>query len=442
MPDKIAASCGDIHKNPQSFLEDLLSEEEYGGFIAHLDICPACERYLRSFGDLSNQIWKLGQIEPPSGFGDSILFKLKHPEVKIKPERARASGRWAVAAGVVILALTGLFFVFKPPKSRASLPEIKAPSAGVESIPVTESFHPPEARPPIVSAAPPPEPRVSMPAAPPDGGSAYFENNRPAPEELSSASPKTRHWHVIYSQEIENRLSENQKRQKMLRLNEQARKLKALQAEINRTEGRSSSDKAKDEERVKEIRTEINEIENSDLEFKRGLEDQKKKEISGRQNLLDMINSDGAQTISQPSDLVLFSASGKQAEQVLEHILTATQESGAFQDFTGGAGASSPDENQPVSVYFDRRGSSPLHWHIRLSETAKKDRVFAAIGELGGSVQYDSNDLAVISVPKTEIQKLRLRLEAMQLDVTEFGSSGAAANVLSNAPVTISINWV
>ncbi|MFC1509972.1 zf-HC2 domain-containing protein, partial [Candidatus Omnitrophota bacterium] len=77
--DAIIITCDDIKKKLKPFQQDLLAENEYKAFAAHVDECPKCKQYIGSIDFLSNQLWKLGDVKVPSDLSSTILFKLTQP---------------------------------------------------------------------------------------------------------------------------------------------------------------------------------------------------------------------------------------------------------------------------------------------------------------------------------------------------------------------------
>ena len=117
--------CNQIRKQLKSFLGDLLLDEDHRLFLEHLDYCSNCKLYVRSIGDLSNQIWKLGKISVPVDFKSTVLFKLSHPETLMvegaaKPSRGFQKKYRAVFLiaifGLAVFALGVIFIKTQKPK--------------------------------------------------------------------------------------------------------------------------------------------------------------------------------------------------------------------------------------------------------------------------------------------------------------------------------------
>ena len=97
-------NCDDIKQRLQPFLEDLLVEKEYRAFCGHIETCNKCKVYIRSIGSLSNQIWKLGQIEAPQDLISTIQHKLVYPQERGQPFRIKITQKQAVV-GITLIAV-------------------------------------------------------------------------------------------------------------------------------------------------------------------------------------------------------------------------------------------------------------------------------------------------------------------------------------------------
>ncbi|MCM8831488.1 MAG: hypothetical protein NC918_04790 [Candidatus Omnitrophica bacterium] len=79
-------NCEDIKKKLKLFLDDLLSDEDFQSFCQHMEECEKCKKYVRSFSSISNQLWKLGQIESPVDLMETIKYKLVHSHIQEKSQ--------------------------------------------------------------------------------------------------------------------------------------------------------------------------------------------------------------------------------------------------------------------------------------------------------------------------------------------------------------------
>src|SRR3989338_8519785 len=121
MSNKADMICGDIKSNVKQFIDDRLVETEYKAFFRHLESCPECKEYVRSFGALSNHLWKLNEIQVPSDLSSTILFKLKRLGSGAEESRQPLGFYQKLFLGIVVLivgffAAHGVIKFFKPKK--------------------------------------------------------------------------------------------------------------------------------------------------------------------------------------------------------------------------------------------------------------------------------------------------------------------------------------
>ena len=98
-------NCDYVKQNLQPFLEDLLAEEDYKAFCDHIDACSKCKAYVRSIGSLTNQLWRLGQLEAPQDLISTIQYKLVHPVEKNQPVKTKITKK-QVVVGIALMILT------------------------------------------------------------------------------------------------------------------------------------------------------------------------------------------------------------------------------------------------------------------------------------------------------------------------------------------------
>jgi len=110
-PSNVKMICSDIDKELKHFVGDLLSEDDYQGFVAHLDSCPQCTNRVRSMGSFTNQLWELGDIEVPSDLDSTILFQFdqaKKAPPKPKPKKSKKQ-KLVIGAVIVIVGIVAFF---------------------------------------------------------------------------------------------------------------------------------------------------------------------------------------------------------------------------------------------------------------------------------------------------------------------------------------------
>jgi hypothetical protein len=449
--------CSQIHKQLQSFLGDLLSEEEYRLFLEHLDGCTRCKPYVRSIGDLSNQVWKLGNVTVPADFRATVFFKLNHPAVPAaqeNPSPPRSVQKLYVLGGLVAVMVLAVLFV-KP----AVLKTNKSVQM-FDSVPIktAQSFEQAAALPKPSVEAPPlvPEPAT---VTPPEKPVVLAE-----PTALPVV-PQPPHWHLTYFSETSHRDESEKRQQGLVELQALLNKAQSFKTEFKRLEeenryslGQGYSEEgareqaAQKAERDAALNTLVNEMRQLDGEIKRREDEnsrierqwreesaeKKRKDTQIKRKVLDTLVVLDAKFQYQDAGFFVFSVAPEKLDHVLENILPIFQQAGQFQDFGGGPSGSSGQEQQ-VSVYLDQGGVSGPHWHISAISSGQKIKLFDAIRELGGSKDYESEGVAVVSIPKTMIKELGIRLKSMRIPVSEFGHPETESTLLSNVPIKISI---
>ncbi len=204
--------CEEIRRLLKPFLEDLLSEEEYRAFVQHLDTCPACGDYARSFGCISNDLWKLGSLTVPSDFVPTVLYKLEHGQPQVSPPKAVPYRKWRGRIFVVILLLAGFFvgrqyvLISQEKLTRANHQPAQMPATTHGNHVQTKDFEFPgnEHAPIVINVQPPSEENTaeesvaetSVEAASKEG---FFSSPTPAPV----IQTKPLHWHYTYSQDAQ-----------------------------------------------------------------------------------------------------------------------------------------------------------------------------------------------------------------------------------------------
>jgi hypothetical protein len=117
-------TCLDIKKKIKPFIDDLLAEDEYQDFISHLDVCGECRAYASTLGSISNQLWKLGNVDVPPDFASAVFFKLRQLEQQApQPKTAMTKRQIAIVFAVVIIAVAvfmGAWYLKKRSLSSAS----------------------------------------------------------------------------------------------------------------------------------------------------------------------------------------------------------------------------------------------------------------------------------------------------------------------------------
>ncbi|GEM_PF-1273427 len=467
-------ACGQIHKQLQSFLDDMLSEEEYRLFLDHLDECPRCMPYVKSIGDLSNQIWKLGSVAVPADFKATVLFEAGRPAAAQEYKTAGRGAKKIVLSGGVLLALVLAFFLIKPAifnTDRFIQAISQAPMAFVSFI--DEQSDPAlkqsiEAPPPVSISSmerPADAPKQSGEASAP---AAVVLPDKPAVSAGPISQPaviQPKHWHLTYYSKNEQVADSEKVQRGQLKLQTLAARRQTLNSELKRLEeesrpglgraysgGNAKTQSTENSERDAALGTYIMDIQEIDAETKR-IEDEnsrierrqreeaaekKRKDALIRSKIVDTLVVLDAKFQYQDPVFLVFSVPAEKMDHALENILPVFQQAGEFRDF--GDSLSGPaGQEQQVSIYLDRGKSSALHWHVGSASSEQKIKLYENIRELGGTQEYESEGMAVVSVPKTKVKELGVRVKAMRIQLTEFGNPATEGELLSNVPIKISI---
>lgn len=118
-------TCNDIEENLKPFMEDLLGEEEYLAFHRHLEGCPKCRDHVGAFDSFAGHIWKLGDVEVPSDFGDTVFLKLRQSLPAPREPQPSTSKSVFIWAFIAVLIAATLYFAINYFKLRESLQEQK-----------------------------------------------------------------------------------------------------------------------------------------------------------------------------------------------------------------------------------------------------------------------------------------------------------------------------
>lgn len=372
MRANITMTCSDIKQKLKPFLEDLLAEEEYQAFLAHLDSCTKCKEYVSAVGSLSSQLWKLGDVKVPSDFSSTVLFKLKQAEQEIRAPKFVISKKLLVGTLTFIIAAATLFFGINYLKHRRLSKEVDE------------------------------TPRVEV----------YIER-KPA----------------ISDREAKSLLGKLEEIDAMLRVSE-----KEAVIEEDSEKKTPTSEKPLVVSKVSDKEEEIIISKPRPLHWHFLYSEKSEKE-----KLLKALNALGIRLDYQAYDLLLFTATGEKLEHVLEQILLTSQgASSLLRDFTSTV-PTFPDKEYRVSIYLEKKEASALHWHISFALPHQKPQLLDIIQKRGGPIDYESEELIIFSIPGAEVEKLRARILAMRVGLSEFGQLELKEDLLVSGPVTISI---
>ncbi|MFH1189365.1 MAG: zf-HC2 domain-containing protein [Candidatus Omnitrophota bacterium] len=480
MEDKVVFGCEEIRKRLKPFLEDLLAEDEYQAYITHLDTCSKCKEHVGRFGSLSNQLWELGDIKVPADFLSTVRFNMSEPapEESQTPAEKKRNNLFAV---IVILALisagaaAGMMYFKKdkPPvmvtrtiqEKKALSPsdsESKALLNELQSIAVSLGASDKKAKSREAATETTVE-KTAEAAADADEGAA----DDGAPPEAKGAKapqkPKPLHWHFQYMDKFKDDglkkdiQAMDAKLQQALEAKEKlAAEMAVLKQKAETEFGKqytkkeqatkagvamqAADDLRKKTEESKSLLSEINFLKEGkqDAEYmsRQISEDRRRKGLERKGKVMDALAALNIRFEYQNHGVVAFSTTAEKAKDALQKILSVSPS--ALNDFTSAVNVLS-ETDQRVSIYLSGDADNDLHWHAKSGGSAKRSDLFNAVRELGGSVEYESSNMAVFSVPKAELDDLRVRMQAMRIALTEFGGSTSKDGVLSSGPVTVSV---
>ena len=371
MRSNLTMTCSDIKGKLQSFLEDLLSEDEYQAFVAHVDSCAECKKYVSAVGSLSNQLWDLGNVKVPADLISTILFKLKEAEKEPPKSKEAVSQRRFIAVIVTLFAAALLFFItnYCIKLNRNKMKDKK-----------------------IVSAE------------------AKAEEGE-KPQDISEMEPST------------------QKRQ-------------VIEKRIVLAGGEESDSVYKNDSAVLH------------WHFSYSTESQATK-------LLGTLRDLGINLDYDSEDIIIFNAPGEKIEQMLSVIPLISN----FQNFSSDIRIPG-DKEMRVIMYLENENieMSPepsakdskesnvlvslenknaatvkkLHWHVA-SLKSKQSACLSAIREFGGSIDYESEELAIFQVNKGQVEKLVERIQGMDGVFADFAGIDSIKSSSPDTRVRVSI---
>jgi hypothetical protein len=426
---------------------------------------------VRSIGDLSNQLWKLGKVTVPADFKATVLFKISHPNttsaVPLNAHGQPQTKKYVLGIIFVVLSIITIFLgplSFRNHKQaempvKSTLTEVEPEERRTEPTLEKKSL---AALPAIVRTS------NATPLLMGEGmlPTALEGTISTEAKPIATAEHQTVHWHLQYSPETDHRTEMEKRKQGLAELQTLLSKAEKLKTEIKRLGGEKqlnlgqsySSEEKKDQivnqvkqdavlnalvDQMRQLEAEIKRIgdENDriETEWRKEASEKKRKESLITGKIRDTLVVLDVKFQYQDEGLIVFTTPAGKLDRILENILPLFQEVGDFQDF-GDKSSSPPNQEQLVSLYIDQSHVAGLHWHISYIAPSQKSKLFDVIRELGGSLDYESEEMAVFLVPKTMVKNLNMRRQAMRIDVVPFGILETDTS-LSNAPIKISINF-
>jgi len=458
MHNKVNISCDDIKKKLKAFLDDLLAEDEYKAFCYHINTCGNCEKYVRSIGSLSNQLWKLGKVKVPEDLGSTIMYKLTHPEEKAQPPKFVISKKYIIVGSILILLVGALFlatsyFKKQHAPNKDDVPIVKAEVIYKHTLPSDIEAQLQLKQLETIATNLGVSEKDSIQEKPPVKDEAVISKTGPL------------HWHFRYSEEMKNAGLEKEIRRVELSLQQERKKKDLLETEFENLQKDSGLElgqyypggfqkavseqklqkNAELEKKLQELKEQDNKIKNLEgekqrLEFqlRQGVEENKRKEAERKAKLLNALSVTGIEMEYQKNDILIFTATAEKIGHALEQILFISHNTPSFRDFTSSI-STFADKESRVSIYLEDDGASSLHWHIGPIMQDKKANILEIIRELSNSIDYESDELLIFSIPNTELINLLIRIQAAGVTILKYGSEETKKDTLRSGRIVISV---
>ena len=445
--------CRDISKLLKRFQDDLLSGEDYQAFIAHLNSCPKCKKYVRSIGSLSNQLWELGDVKVPDDLCSTIMFKLKSPSQEVKAPKFVISKKIMVGSLILFFVLPAVFFTINNIRKQSEVKEtVEAPKI----LEVTAPFNKEEIT----------EEELEKPEE------LVWEYNiadSAAPSEAPSAETVSKveslHWHIQLSEGIDNTKDRENKRKVDLYLQQSLAQMKELENKIKRlkkiSQGgfkthysedvRSATSKVEQQsdlelqkkiaakkqlnDNIRKIKGRKNQIE---LNSRQSNLENKRKKTALRTKLLNALNVLGIRQDYYGHNMLIFTALGEKIDPLLEQILSVSEKPSSFHDFTTEI-YTLPDKEYHIFICLEQEAGDTLHWHLSPVIAAQKSNVFDVVSKFSSLINYESEEWVVFSVSRSKIDELRRKIQSMRIPFSEYGYVKSEKNALISNFLTISI---
>ncbi|MFC1807092.1 zf-HC2 domain-containing protein [Candidatus Omnitrophota bacterium] len=470
-------SCDEINKLLKRFQEDLLSEDEYQAFLAHIDNCSNCKEYVRSIGSLSIRLWELGDIKVPQDFSSTIFYKLSHPVEEARPNKSVVSKKWIIGIIILIILSALLFLVHRYIKTGQGPQDMgNAPTVVAE----------------IIRKSEPPNDRrakflldklkaIAGGLGAPENGMVVKESriekvvvkektkvaeNYQIKDVPLISEPKSLHWHFRCLEVVNNAALEGEIGSIELNIRKNLADKQQLETEIadlKKKEGaglgeyyskdalavRSDEQQELSVELQKKLKEasgmteKIKDLEDRkrrlESELRGSIKESKLTEAKRKTELLNTLSAAGVKADYQADNLLTFYSNGKKIEDLLGQILSLSTQAQPLNDFTSNV-VTVADNEYNVSVYLEQDPIKTLHWHIDPIIDDKKSSLIELIKKHSSSIDYESERLVVFSIQDTELKKLRVKIQATRVPFLEYGYiEGRKQGSLSSGPIRVSV---
>jgi|GEM_PF-3279254 len=464
--------CADIEKLLKRFQDDLLLEEEYQEFLAHVLGCPKCREYVFSVGSLSTQLWELGQVIAPDDLAATVIFKLKHPPV-VEPAGFQFPSwsrilREGFCFLIMLVISIGVYHFFVGGRSG------KMPGVDHASVAQEQDVSPPlEEESPMLSPGETLLEDIQSVVSPetPAAVEVYsnkiiyaFPKGETAAVETGPSLPL--HWHLRLSPEG----SDAGQREKIAGLEAGLRlktaELKVLESEIKLFPQESSTFRQhyseassavvptlSTQEKIlgsklsekKRLESEIQQLKQSrqqeEIVFQAQQSKGRQEGLQRKAQLLAIFRELELSSEYDRHNLCIFNAPGDKVVRALERILAEDEERSSFRDLSA-AKQTLAKNNYRVYLYLDSQEWPDQHWDIVQTPSVKKGEIMAAIKEFVSASDYFSEACQVLYGSVSQMEGLRKRMEAMRVTVIESGSPPREEDVRTSKPVAVSLCFV
>jgi hypothetical protein len=467
-------NCDDIRRKLQPFLEDLLVEEEYKTFCGHLDVCARCCAYVRSIGALSNQLWKLGKVKVPGDLGSTIIYKLSHHGAEERPSKFSVSKNHIVAGAILIFLAAALFLGIGHIRKERGGGKDGAPTVSTKVIYEDQPSSDEQAQ--LLD-------QLKIIAADSGASDNYkiiqeagkekiaaqnsaVQREQPGPGQAAFSEIGYLHWHFLCLERHEKAMPGKETESLDLKIRKGSEMVSLLNTELERLReearlmsvGRyypgvgqkgASGQNPRMETEIKDLLNEIKKQEENvrrtkgeknrlEVNLRLGIDEKYRKETELIAKVSDAVRAAGVSLYYQKNDMLVFRATGERIEKLLAQILSLSRGAAFFRDFTAVVPTLRGKEYN-VSIYIGHGDSASPHWHIDPVTQSKKSDILDIVKGSSSSTDYSSDGLIILSIPSVEIGKLRARIMAARVPMSEYGSMESKEDTLSSGPVALSI---
>jgi len=451
-------NCQDIQKLLKHFQADMLPDDTYQQYVAHLNTCEKCRVYVSRFGFLSNQVWELGQIRPPSDLAGSILFAIQHPGPKLRlPQgpRVRVNAKSLIWAGLAsaLIAVVVVAGLHRLPSSDQEDTTIVVESELVakhhaEGPSLTEDSDDTA----VLSR----EEKSSVELY------AFVED--PSVAKPPQARYQALHWHMDLltskegiKAEVFDRLEKNikAKTDALSKIEREIGRLKGLEQHAFKQHYSPESQEAAHKESL-EIAHQLVAMLDQQEQVQKALAGLKKeynrlervqKEQTAhrchvkeecRAHILSALSLWRVGAEHSSDDVIVFRAPGNKVEQIYKEILNLEAKKCSLTDLSADV-LLDPQGAYDVSISLPLTDANTRHWHMARLHGVQRSALENMILRYGGRLKYDADNNLIFVLSGTDVNAFEKALASRHFTYKEYSASCEQGNILLNQPVTVSI---